>query len=106
MFIYGILRNNLRISEDKANELAKILHDEVEKEKEKVRQEYIKKMEAQASMYENTIEHMKNESLDSMVRRIAAETVEKSIRENLSLEIHAWGGADVNGHLEWNGEEI
>lgn len=106
MFIYGILRNNLRISEDKANELAKVLHDEVEKEKEKVRQEYVKKMEDLATMYENTIEHMKNESLDAMVRRIAAETVEKSIRENLSLEIHAWGGADVNGHLEWNGEEI
>lgn len=106
MFIYGILRNNLRISEDKANELAKVLHDEVEKEKEKVRQEYVKKMEEQAARYEKTIEDMKNEYLDSMVRRIAAETVEKSIRENLSLEIHAWGGADVNGHLEWNGEEI
>lgn len=106
MFIYGILRNNLRISEDKANELAKILQDEVEKEKEKVRQEYIKKMEAQASMYENNIEHMKNESLDSMVRRIAEETVKKSVKENLTLEIHAWGGADVNGHLEWNGEEF
>lgn len=106
MFIYGILRNNLRISEDKANELAKILQDEVEKEKEKVRQEYIKKMEAQASMYENTIEHMKNESLDAMIRRIAEETVKKSVKENLTLEIHAWGGADVNGHLEWNGEEF
>lgn len=106
MFIYGILRNTIRISEDKANELAKILQDEVEKEKEKVRQEYIKKMEEQAASYEKTIEDMKNESLDSMIRRIASETVEKSIRENLSLEIHAWGGADVNGHLEWNGEEI
>lgn len=106
MFIYGILRNNLRISEDKANELTKLLQVEVEKEKEKVRQEYIKKMEEQAASYEKTIEDMKNESLDSMVKRIAAETVEKSIRENLSLEIHAWGGADVNGHLEWNGKEI
>jgi len=108
MFIYGILRNKLRISEEKANELAKILHDEVEKEKEKdkVRQEYIKKMEEQAASYEKTIEDMKNESLDSMVKRIAAETVEKSIRENLTLEIHAWGGADVNGHLEWNGKEF
>ena len=95
MFIYGILRNNLRISEDKANELAKILHDEVEKEKDKVRQEYVKKMEEQAASYEKTIE-----------ARIAAETVEKSIRENLTLEIHAWGGADVNGHLEWNGKEF
>lgn len=56
--------------------------------------------------YEKTIEDMKNESLDSMVKRIAAETVEKSIRENLTLEIHAWGGADVNGHLEWNGKEF
>jgi hypothetical protein len=106
MFIYGILRNNLRISEDKANELAKILHDEVEKEKEKVRQEYIKKMEEQAASYEKTIEDMKNESLDSMIRRIAAETVKKSVKKNLSLEIHAWGGADVNGHLEWNGKEF
>ena len=104
MFIYGILRNNLRISEDKANELAKVLHDEVEKEK--VRQEYVKKMEEQAARYEKTIEDMKNESLDSMIRRIAAETVKKSVKENLSLEIHAWGGADVNGHLEWNGEEF
>ena len=106
MFIYGILRNKLRISEDKANELAKILHDEVEKEKEKVRQEYVKKMEEQAASYEKTIEDMKNESLDSMIRKIAAETVKKSVKENLSLEIHAWGGADVSGHLEWNGEEI
>ena len=106
MFIYGILRNKLRISEDKANELAKVLHDEVEKEKEKVRQEYIKKMEEQAASYEKTIENMKNESLDAMVRRIAEETVKKSVKENLTLEISAWGGADVNGHLEWNGEEF
>jgi C-terminal processing protease CtpA/Prc len=106
MFIYGILRNHLRISEDKANELAKVLHDEVEKEKEKVRQEYVKKMEEQAARYEKIIEDMKNESLDSMVRRIAAETVKKSVKENLSLEIHSWGGADVNGHLEWNGKEF
>lgn len=105
MFIYGILRNNLRISEDKANELAKILQDEVEKEKEKVRQEYIKKMEAQASMYENTIEHMKNESLDSMIRRIAAETVKKSVKENLTVESYHDGG-NIRSHLEWNGEEI
>lgn len=104
MFIYGILRNHLRISEDKANELAKVLHDEVEKEKEKVRQEYVKKMEEQAARYEKTIEDMKNESLDSMIRRIAEETVRKSVMENLSLEIRRWGAADVNYHLEWNGE--
>lgn len=106
MFIYGILRNHIRISEDKANELAKVLHDEVEKEKEKVCQEYVKKMEEQAARYEKTIEDMKNESLDSMIRRIAEETVKKSVKENLTLEISAWGGADVNGHLEWNGEEF
>lgn len=106
MFIYGILKNHLRISEDKANELAKVLHDEVENEKEKVRQEYVKKMEEQAARYEKTIEDMKNESLDAMIRRIAEETVKKSIKENLTLEIHAWGGADVNGHLEWDGEEF
>lgn len=106
MFIYGILRNHLRISEEKANELAKILHDEVEKEKEKVREECTKKMEEQAARYEKTIEDMKNESLDSMIRRIAAETTEKTIKENLTVEINAWGGADVNGHLEWNGNEF
>lgn len=104
MFIYGILRNHLRISEDKANELAKVLHDEVEKEKEKVRQEYAKKMEEQAARYEKTIEDMKNESIDSMVRRIAGETVKKCVKENLSIEISRWGAADVNYHLEWNGE--
>ena len=79
MFIYGILRNNLRISEDKANELTKILNDEIEKEKEQIRQEYIKKMEEQAASYEKTIEDMKNESLDSMIRRIAVEEVKKYI---------------------------
>ena len=106
MFIYGILRNHLRISEDKANELPKVLHDEVEKEKEKVRQEYVKKMEEQAARYEKTIEDMKNESLDSMIRRIAGETVRKCVKENLSIEISRWGAADVNYHLEWNGEEF
>ena len=106
MFIYGILRNHIRISEDKANELAKVLHDEVEKEKEKVRQEYVKKMEEQAARYEKTIEDMKNESIDSMVRRIAKETVKKSVKENLTIEISRWGAADVNYHLEWNGEEF
>jgi len=105
MFIYGILRNHLRISEDKANELAKILHDEVEKEKEKVRQEYVKKMEEQAARYEKTIEDMKNESLDSMIRRIAAETVKKSVKENLTVEAYNQDGY-IHSHLEWNGEEI
>ncbi len=105
MFIYGILRNNLRISEDKANELAKILHDEVEKEKEKVRQEYIKKMEEQAAKYEKTIEDMKNESLDAMIRRIAAETVEKSVKESLTVEVYNHDG-NIQRHLEWNGEEF
>ena len=105
MFIYGILRNNLRISEDKANELAKVLHDEVEKEKEKVRQEYIKKMEDLTAMYENTIEHMKNESLDAMIRRIAEETVKKSVKENLTVESYDMDG-NVHSHLEWNGEEF
>lgn len=105
MFIYGILRNNLRISEDKANELAKILQDEVEKEKEKVRQEYVKKMEEQAASYEKTIEDMKNESLDSMVKRIAAETVKKSVKENLTIESYIEDG-NVRSHLEWNGEEF
>ena len=103
MFIYGILRNNLRISEDKANELAKILQDEVEKEKEKVRQEYIKKMEEQAARYEKTIEGMKNESLASMIQRIAKETVKKSVKENLTVEVHNWDG-NIHSHLEWNGE--
>lgn len=105
MFIYGILRNTIRISEDKANELAKILQEEVEKEKEKVRQEYIKKMEEQAASYEKTIEDMKNESLDSMIRRIASKTVEKSIRENLSVESYHDDG-NIRSHLKWNGEEI
>lgn len=105
MFIYGILRNHIRISEDKANELAKVLNGEVEKEKEKVRQEYIKKMEEQAARYEKTIEDMKNESLDSMIRRIAEETVKKNVKENLTVEVHNWDG-NIHSHLEWNGEEF
>ena len=105
MFIYGILRNNLRISEDKANELAKILHEEVEKEKEKVHQEYVKKMEDLAAMYEKNIEFMKNESLDAMIRRIAEETVKKSVKENLTVESYHDEG-NIRTHLEWNGEEF
>ena len=105
MFIYGILRNNLRISEDKANELAKILQDEVEKEKEKIRQEYVKKMEEQAARYEKTIEDMKSESLDAMIRRIAEETVKKSVKENLTVESYHEDG-NIRSHLEWNGEEF
>lgn len=105
MFIYGILRNNLRISEDKANELAKILHDEAEKENETVRQEYVKKMEEQAARYEKTIEDMKNESLDSMIRRIVEETVKKSVKENLTVEAYNQDGS-IHSHLEWNGEEF
>lgn len=106
MVIYGILRNNLRISEDKANELAKILQDGVEKEKEKVRQEYIKKMEEQAAKYEKTIEDMKNESLDSMIKRIAEETVKKSVKENLTVESYIDEDGFARSHLEWNGEEF
>lgn len=105
MFIYGILRNNLRISEDKANELAKILQEEVEKEKEKVRQEYVKKMEEQAAWYEKTIDAMKNESLDAMVRRIAEETVKKSVMENLTVESY-YDDGNIRSHLEWNGKEF
>lgn len=105
MFIYGILRNNLRISEDKANELTKLLQVEVEKEKEKVRQEYIKKMEEQAARYEKTIEDMKNDSLNSMIRRIAEETVKKSVKENLTVNSYNEDGT-IRSHLEWNGEEF
>lgn len=109
MFIYGILRNNLRISEDKANELARILNDGVEQEKEKVRQEYIKKMEEQAAKYEKTIEDMKNESIVSMIRRIAAETTEKTIKENLTVEEKFDPYDNRNSstwHLEWSGKEF
>lgn len=105
MFIYGILRNHLRISEDKANELAKVLHDEAEKENETVRQEYVKKMEEQAARYEKTIEDMKNESLDSMIRRIVEETVKKSVKENLTVEAYNQDGS-IHSHLEWNDEEF
>lgn len=106
MFAF-LLREHLKISIDRANKLASVLTEEtlrcMQYELEEQRNVYLKREKDLQARYDA----LKNESLNDMIKRIAAEVVDKEIKQNLSIEPNP----DPYSHsttpvLEWKGEEI
>jgi len=75
MYFFRILRNNLKISVENACALNKLLCEEANKDIEALKQKYEQQIAALNEKYLSTIETMKNESLDAMIRRIVKEEV-------------------------------
>jgi ferric iron reductase protein FhuF len=106
MFAF-LLREHLKISIDRANKLASVLTEEtlrcMQYELEEQRNVYLQREKDLQARYDA----LKNESLNDMIKRIAAEVVEKEVKQNLSIEPNP----DPYSHsttpvLEWKGEEI
>lgn len=109
MDVFGILRANIRISVDYANELDRIINDGIEAEKAKIREEYERKLAEQKERYEKAAADIRNEPLENMVRRIAREEVAKEVKENLAVEekYDPYDGRDrPRWCLEWDGQEF
>lgn len=72
-----IIKNTVRISAENANLLASRIQSELNKEIMAVKATYEEKLQKLTEEYETKIASMKNESMESMIRRIATEEVEK-----------------------------
>lgn len=106
MFAF-LLREHLKISIDRANKLASVLTEEtlrcMQYELEEQKAFFLQREKDLQARYDA----LKNESLNDMIKRIAAEVVDKEIKQNLSIERNP----DPYSHsttpvLEWKGEEI
>lgn len=106
MFAF-LLREHLKISIDRANKLASVLTEAtlrcMQYELEEQKKFFLEREKA----LKEEIEKLKNESLNDMIKRLAAEVVDKEIKQNLSIEPNP----DPYSHsttpvLEWKGEEI
>lgn len=104
-----IIKNAIRISADNANLLASRIQLELDKEIASIKATYEEKLQKLTEDYETKIASMKNESMESMIRRIATEEVEKNIKSRLTVEetFDPYSGRkDSSWHLEWNGKEF
>ena len=106
MFAF-LLREHLKISIDRANKLASVLREEtlrcMQYELDEQKSFFLQREKDLQARYDA----LKNESLNDMIKRIAAEVVEKEVKQNLSIEPNP----DPYSHsttpvLEWKGEEI
>ena len=75
MNFFRMLRDNVKISVENACALNKLLCEEANKDIEALKQKYEQQITALNEKYLSTIEKMKNESLDAMIRRIVKEEV-------------------------------
>lgn len=74
-----------------------------------VKATYEEKLKKLTEEYEAKIASMKNESMESMIRRIASEEVEKNIKSKLTIDETYdpfSGRKDSTWHLEWDGKEF
>lgn len=109
MDLNWLIKNSIRISADNANLLASKIRLELNKEIMAVKATYEEKLQKLTEEYEAKIASMKNESMESMIRRIASEEVEKNIKSNLTIDESYdpySGRQDPTWHLEWNGKEF
>lgn len=106
MFAF-LLREHLKISIDRANKLASVLTEEtlrcMQLELEEQKKFFIEREKDLQARYDA----LKNESLNDMIKRLAAEVVEKEVRQNLTIEPNS----DPYSHsttpvLKWKGDEI
>lgn len=105
MFAF-LLREHLKISLDRANKLASVLTEEtlrcMQFELEEQKKFFLEREKA----LKEEMEKMKSESLHDMIKRIAAETVEQEVRNNLTVTKNI----DYDGYeritTQWNGEDF
>ena len=103
----SLLREHLNISIDRANKLASVLTEEtlrcMQYELEEQKEFFLQREKDLQARYDA----LKNESLTDMIKRIAAEVVDKEIKQNLSIESNSDPYSDsTTPVLDWKGEKI
>ena len=103
----SLLREHLNISIDRANKLASVLTEEtlrcMQYELEEQKEFFLQREKDLQARYDA----LKNESLTDMIKRIAAEVVDKEIKQNLSIESNQDPYSDsTTPVLDWKGEKI
>ena len=102
----SILRDHLKIRMERANQLASVLTEEtlrcMQYELEEQKKFFLEREKA----LKEEIEKLKNEPLQEMIKRIAAETVEQEVRNNLTVtkEIDYDGYERIT--TQWNGKDF
>ena len=102
----SILREHLKIRMERANQLASVLTEETLRcmpyELEEQKKFFLEREKA----LKEEIEKLKNEPLQEMIKRIAAETVEQEVRNNLTVtkEIDYDGYERIT--TQWNGKDF
>lgn len=102
----SILRDHLKIRIERANQLASVLTEEtlrcMQYELEEQKKFFLEREKA----LKEEIEKLKNEPLHDMIKRIAAETVEQEVRNNLTVAKNI----DYDGYeritTQWNGKDF
>ena len=106
MFAF-LLREHLKISIDRANKLAAVLTEEtlrcMQYELEEQKEFFLQREKDLQARYDA----LKNESLNDMIRRIAAEVVDEEVKQNLSIQPNEDPYSDsTTPILKWKGDEI
>ena len=102
----SILRDHIKISIDRADKLASVLTEEtlrcMQYELEEQKKFFLEREKA----LKEEIEKLKSEPLQEMIKRIAAETVEQEVRNNLTVtkEIDYDGYERIT--TQWNGKDF
>lgn len=102
----SILRDHLKIRMERANQLASVLTEEtlrcMQYELEEQKKFFLEREKA----LKEEIEKLKSEPLHDMIKRIAAETVEQEVRNNLTVTKNI----DYDGYeritTQWNGKDF
>lgn len=102
-----LLREHLKISIDRANKLASVLTEEtlrcMQYELEEQKKVFLQREKDLQARYES----LKNESFNDMIKRLAAEVVDKEVKQNLSIEPNSDPFSDsTTPILKWKGDEI
>lgn len=102
----SILREHLKIRMERANQLASVLTEEtlrcMQYELEEQKKFFLEREKA----LKEELEKVKSEPLQEMIKRIAAETVEQEVRNNLTVtkEIDYDGYERIT--TQWNGKDF
>lgn len=103
----SLLREHLKISIDRADKLASVLAEEtlrcITYELEEQKKFFLEREKDLQARYDA----LKNESLNDMIKRIAAEVVDKEVKQNLSIEPNSDPYSNsTTPILKWKGDEI
>ena len=103
----SLLREHLKISVERADKLASVLTEEtlrcMQYELEEQKKVYLQREKELTARYDA----LKNESLNDMIKRIAAEVVNVEVKQNLTIQPNQDPYSHSNTPvLKWKGEEI